>query len=91
LMEDGREHAAPFVAVTSVPCDRKGERLIVLHTADLGDLEETLQRLKQADIPNLWKPNASAFYQVESIPLLGSGKLDLKGIRSSAESLSREA
>ena len=25
LMEDGREHSSPFVAVTSVPCDRKGE------------------------------------------------------------------
>ncbi len=90
LMEDGREHSSPFVAVTSVPCDRKGEKLVVLFTEDLGDLDTTIERLKEADIPNLWKPHPSSFFKVDSIPLLGSGKLDLKGIRSEAEALASQ-
>jgi hypothetical protein len=64
LMEDGREHAAPFVAVTSVPCDRKGERLIVLHTADLGDLEETLQRLNRLIYPTFGNPTHRPFIKL---------------------------
>jgi acyl-[acyl-carrier-protein]-phospholipid O-acyltransferase/long-chain-fatty-acid--[acyl-carrier-protein] ligase len=73
-----------------VPCDRKGEKLVVLFTEDLGDLNTTIERLKEADIPNLWKPHPSSFFKVDSIPLLGSGKLDLKGIRSEAEALASQ-
>ncbi len=89
LMDDGNEHAEPVVAVTSIPCERKGEKLVVLYADGKGDKDAMLTRLKEADIPNLWKPNAQSFLPIEKLPVLGTGKLDLKAIRTMAEELSQ--
>jgi acyl-[acyl-carrier-protein]-phospholipid O-acyltransferase/long-chain-fatty-acid--[acyl-carrier-protein] ligase len=35
-------------------------------------------------MPNLWLPSSDSFFEVEKIPLLGSGKLDLKSLREKA-------
>ncbi|MEZ6105551.1 MAG: AMP-binding protein [Pirellulaceae bacterium] len=70
------------VAVTSVPDERKGERLIVLYTP-LGVSVETMRTgLQAANLPPLYIPGADSFYEVPAIPVLGTGKLDLKGIQS---------
>ncbi len=87
LMEEGAEHSEPVLAVTSVPCERKGEKLVVLFAEALGDKEPLLKRLNEADIPNLWKPHHQSFYKIPKLPVLGTGKLDLKGIRTKAEEL----
>ncbi|MGB6222104.1 AMP-binding protein [Haloferula sp.] len=68
-------------AVTGVPDEKKGERLVVVHTADGPLLEEVMKKLPDATIPNLWKPKAGQFLQVEELPYLGSGKLDLKELQ----------
>jgi len=73
--------------VTSVPDERKGERLVVLHTLPDPPLHTCLDRLAKEDLPNLWKPKPDAFFRVEGFPLLGSGKLDLRRIRELARSL----
>jgi acyl-[acyl-carrier-protein]-phospholipid O-acyltransferase/long-chain-fatty-acid--[acyl-carrier-protein] ligase len=78
--EDGK----PQVAVTSVPDERKGERLIVLHTPLAKSVEELRKGLTEAGLPNLFIPAADGFIQVESLPILGTGKLDLKAIKSMA-------
>ena len=70
-------------AVTSVPDERKGERLAVLCHADV-DIDELCRKLTASDLPNLWIPRREAFIPVNEIPLLGSGKLDLKKIRAMA-------
>ncbi|MCC7376770.1 MAG: AMP-binding protein [Verrucomicrobiales bacterium] len=70
--------------VTSVPDERKGERLIVLHTLAEPTLRHCLDRLTNDDLPNLWKPKPAAFFRVESFPQLGSGKLDLARIKELA-------
>ncbi|HEY6873790.1 MAG TPA: acyl-[ACP]--phospholipid O-acyltransferase [Geobacteraceae bacterium] len=68
------------VAVTAVPDDRKGERLVVLYTRGETD-GETLHRLMgESTLPNLWKPGRDCYLEVEALPVLGTGKLDLKGI-----------
>lgn len=90
LMDDGTEHAEPIVAVTSVPCERKGEKLVVLFAEGKGDKEAMLLRLKESDIPNLWKPHAQSFLPIEKLPVLGTGKLDLKAIRTMAEELANK-
>jgi acyl-[acyl-carrier-protein]-phospholipid O-acyltransferase/long-chain-fatty-acid--[acyl-carrier-protein] ligase len=87
LIEEGAEHAEPVLAVTSIPCERKGEKLVVLYAEALGDKGSLLERLNQADIPNLWKPHHQSFYKIPKLPVLGTGKLDLKGIRTAAEEL----
>lgn len=75
------------VCVTAVPDQKKGERLIVLHLPTSRSVEELREGLRAAGLPNLFIPAAEGFYQVEQIPLLGTGKLDLKGVRERAESL----
>ena len=72
-------------AVTGVPDEKKGEQLLVIHTADEELLHEVLKKLSDAPIPNLWKPKAGQFFSVSKLPYLGTGKLDLKGLQRIAE------
>jgi acyl-[acyl-carrier-protein]-phospholipid O-acyltransferase/long-chain-fatty-acid--[acyl-carrier-protein] ligase len=71
-------------AVTSAPDDKKGERLIVLHTLEDGLLQSCLERLDQSGLPNLWIPKPQSFFKIDAIPYLGTGKLDLRRIRELA-------
>lgn len=71
-------------AVTSIPDDKKGEKLIVLHTLPAEKLEDWLEQLSRSDLPALWRPRADQFLHVESLPYLGTGKLDLRGMRELA-------
>jgi acyl-[acyl-carrier-protein]-phospholipid O-acyltransferase/long-chain-fatty-acid--[acyl-carrier-protein] ligase len=72
------------VCVTSVPDEKKGERLIVLHLPTHKCISELREGLKQAGLPNLFIPSADSFIEVDSIPVLGTGKLDLKQARDVA-------
>lgn len=75
------------LAVTGVPDQARGERLVVLHTLPNGQLEELIDRLDKTDLPNLWKPRLNAFYRVDAIPVLGTGKTDLKAVKALAAKL----
>lgn len=78
----------PVLAVTAVADERKGERLVVLHTAGLNRTPEELGKaLSRAGLPNLWIPSTDSFWEVPEIPVLGSGKIDLKGIRDQAAAM----
>ena len=70
----------PEVAVTSVPDERRGERLVVLLSKVDASIEELHDELQATDLPKLWIPRRDAFFQVESLPKLGSGKLDLQAV-----------
>jgi acyl-[acyl-carrier-protein]-phospholipid O-acyltransferase/long-chain-fatty-acid--[acyl-carrier-protein] ligase len=70
--------------VTSLPDEKKGERLVVLHRLTDDKLPPCLEKLAQCDLPNLWKPRAEAFIRVENFPLLGTGKLDLRKVKELA-------
>jgi len=76
--------------VTGVGDEKKGERLVVLHCLEDAPLHDVLARLPQLDLPNLWVPKASQFFHVDTLPLLGSGKLDVCKVRQLATQLSRE-
>ncbi|MCA9064756.1 MAG: AMP-binding protein, partial [Planctomycetaceae bacterium] len=84
LEEDQGEEPEILCAVTSVSDAKKGERLIVLHKPLKKDVREILDRLQQAGLPNLFIPSADSFLEVEQIPLLGTGKLDLRGLKDAA-------
>lgn len=77
-------------AVTGVPDGRKGERLVVLHTLDDDKLKAVLDKLGEAGLPNLWVPRANQFFRVEKLPYLGTGKLDLRGVKERALELAGE-
>ena len=76
-------------AVTGVPDEKKGERLVVLHTLPEDRLKDCLQKLPQSDLPNLWVPRPNAFFKVDALPYLGTGKMDLRKIRELAFELTR--
>jgi acyl-[acyl-carrier-protein]-phospholipid O-acyltransferase/long-chain-fatty-acid--[acyl-carrier-protein] ligase len=72
------------VAVTALPDPKRGERLFVLHT-DLGaPAEEVHRRLTGSTLPRLWLPSAEDFVPVDEIPVLGTGKVDLRRLRELA-------
>ena len=73
--------------VAGLPDEKKGEKLVVLHTLANHRLSSVLDQLGRTDLPNLWVPRASQFFAVPAFPLLGSGKLDLRQIRTLAASL----
>jgi len=77
------QQSDPVCAVTALPDDKKGERLMVLHTVVL-DPAEVCRHLAEKGLPNLWIPKPENFFYIESIPLLGSGKTDLKRVRQLA-------
>lgn len=72
-------------AVTSVPDERKGERLIVIHLPLPMAVDELRQKLIANKVPGIYVPAGNAFFEVEELPMLGSGKLDLKRLKSLAE------
>jgi acyl-[acyl-carrier-protein]-phospholipid O-acyltransferase/long-chain-fatty-acid--[acyl-carrier-protein] ligase len=72
-------------AVTSVPDERKGEILAVLHTVDEEKIPEILDKMANMELPNLFIPKKDKFVKVEKIPVLGTGKVDLKGIKETAK------
>ena len=72
------------VAVTALPDDKKGEQLVVLHTALPLAIDALLEELAMSDLPRLFLPRAQTFILVDAIPKLGTGKTDLKGLRQVA-------
>ena len=70
--------------VTAVPDPKKGERLVVIHTAISQSPDALQQALMAAGLPNIYIPSPDSYFQVESLPILGSGKLDLKAVRQLA-------
>jgi acyl-[acyl-carrier-protein]-phospholipid O-acyltransferase / long-chain-fatty-acid--[acyl-carrier-protein] ligase len=79
------------VVVTSVPDPKKGERLVVLYTELVQTPEDICRALVAAGLPPLWVPSPDSFRRIESIPVLGTGKLDLKRVKDVALSNFTEA
>jgi acyl-[acyl-carrier-protein]-phospholipid O-acyltransferase/long-chain-fatty-acid--[acyl-carrier-protein] ligase len=74
---------APCV-VTSVADDRKGERLIAFIVSDSATSQEIWNRLMSTDIPKIWIPKPGDIHLVDQLPMLGTGKVDLKAIKRTA-------
>jgi acyl-[acyl-carrier-protein]-phospholipid O-acyltransferase/long-chain-fatty-acid--[acyl-carrier-protein] ligase len=77
------------LAVTAIPDEKKGERLVVVHTLKEEALKECLEKLAKSDLPALWKPRPDQFIYIEELPYLGTGKLDLRKLREIAQAGSR--
>jgi acyl-[acyl-carrier-protein]-phospholipid O-acyltransferase/long-chain-fatty-acid--[acyl-carrier-protein] ligase len=63
------------IAIMGVQDEAKGEALVLLSAVDV-DLADVRSKLHDAGVPNLWIPKQ--VQRLESIPVLASGKLDLK-------------
>ncbi|MDH5641030.1 MAG: hypothetical protein OEY28_07025, partial [Nitrospira sp.] len=53
----------------------------VLHTLDESKIPAILEKLSQSGLPNLFIPGKQQFVKVEALPVLGTGKLDLRGVK----------
>ena len=73
-------------AVTAIPDVRKGERIIVLHLPLTDTTPQELgKQLSERGLPNIYIPSRAAIsWQVTELPILGSGKLDLKKVKQMA-------
>jgi acyl-[acyl-carrier-protein]-phospholipid O-acyltransferase/long-chain-fatty-acid--[acyl-carrier-protein] ligase len=76
----GSEDGAPQAVVTAVPDEATGERLIVIHTALDRSPDELVKGLAHAGLPRLYIPTPVDFYEIDSMPLIGIGKVDLEAI-----------
>ena len=85
--DDEDEEGAPALAVTAVPDPKKGERLIVLHTKLPQSADDLCNGLKNEGLPNIFIPSADSFFEVDEIPVLGTGKLDLQRLKETAQQL----
>lgn len=70
--------------VTAVPDEKKGERLVVIHTKIDKEPEELRKGLSAAGLPNLFLPAPDSFIEVDELPVLGTGKMDLKAMKTLA-------
>ncbi len=81
---EGDEDDVVRVCVTAVPDAKKGEQLVVLHLPSTRGIDEIRSALSAAGLPNLFIPSPGSFFEVDEIPMLGTGKLDLKRAREMA-------
>ena len=56
----------------------------MLHTLDEAKLPGVLERLTAQGLPTLFIPRRDHFVRVERLPILGTGKLDLRAIKQIA-------
>ena len=78
--------------VTAVPDAREGDRLVVLYTASEDCADQALAAIRKQGLPNLFIPRRDHFVKVETLPMLGTGKLDLRALKKmAAEAMARKA
>ena len=75
-------------AVIGIPDESRGERLVLLYTNRENQPQQLWQALAKSALPRLWLPKQENIHQVETLPALGTGKLDLRAVKALAQSLS---
>ena len=72
------------IVITSVDDAKKGEAIVLLYEGS-GEIDALKARIKTIDLNPLYMP--TYLYKVEAIPVLGTGKVDIKGAKRVAQSL----
>lgn len=67
--------------VTAIPDEHRGEKLIAFYSRNGIDPDELWEKLNHSELPKFWIPKRENIYSIDSIPLLGSGKIDLKRVK----------
>jgi len=69
------------ISITAIPDAKKGEKVVLLLEGEK-DLDTLKEEVKGLDMNPLFLP--SAYYKVEAVPKLGTGKADFKGAKKLA-------
>ena len=83
ILSEGSESEStePPIAVTALPHPTRGEQIIVLYRDASLNPKSVIERLIAANLPRIWIPRVDGFIKVDSIPVLGTGKLDLAAVK----------
>jgi acyl-[acyl-carrier-protein]-phospholipid O-acyltransferase/long-chain-fatty-acid--[acyl-carrier-protein] ligase len=73
------------LAVVAVPDEKKGERLVVLHSHARLEPRAWLDELARGGLPALFRPREGDFVALPELPRLPTGKLDLAAARACAQ------
>jgi acyl-[acyl-carrier-protein]-phospholipid O-acyltransferase/long-chain-fatty-acid--[acyl-carrier-protein] ligase len=65
-------------------CVTEEERLVVVHERVSKTPAEICRELARSGMANLWIPSQDSFIEVAQIPLLGTGKPDIKQLKAVA-------
>jgi acyl-[acyl-carrier-protein]-phospholipid O-acyltransferase / long-chain-fatty-acid--[acyl-carrier-protein] ligase len=79
LLDEG--HTATVVSVAD---ESRGERLIAFYSDPDITPSELWERLAATSLPRLWIPKREDLRPIESIPTLGSGKVDVRSLKQIA-------
>jgi acyl-[acyl-carrier-protein]-phospholipid O-acyltransferase/long-chain-fatty-acid--[acyl-carrier-protein] ligase len=71
-------------AVTAVPDPARGERIVVFYTRSDVTAETVWEHLSKTELPRLWLPRRENIHHLDTIPTLGTGKVDLRRLRQLA-------
>lgn len=85
VLLEGLDAVNQIVYVTAAPDERKGEQLVVLYTPEAGEATFLSNLIKQSTLPNLWHPRKDNYFQIEEMPALGTGKMDMKQLKEMAQ------
>ncbi|HSQ13306.1 MAG TPA: AMP-binding protein [Candidatus Deferrimicrobium sp.] len=75
---------SPASVVTAIPDEQRGERLVVFYAKNGVRREELWDQLNKSALPKLWVPKREDLHAIDEIPILGSGKADLKRVKAMA-------
>jgi acyl-[acyl-carrier-protein]-phospholipid O-acyltransferase/long-chain-fatty-acid--[acyl-carrier-protein] ligase len=78
-------------AVTAIADPQRGEKLVAFYSANGVSPQELWEKLNRSELPKLWIPKRENLHPLDSIPLLGSGKADLKKVKELALSRARDS
>jgi acyl-[acyl-carrier-protein]-phospholipid O-acyltransferase/long-chain-fatty-acid--[acyl-carrier-protein] ligase len=70
--------------ITAIPDQNKGERLVAFYTDPEVNSHQLWEQLCRTELPRLWLPKRDDLRFVDAIPTLGTGKVDLRGVRQLA-------
>ena len=80
-LQQAAEADLQVFAVTCIPDEKKGEQLAVLHTLDESKIPGIVSKLTANGLPNLYVPSRESFIKVDALPILGTGKMDLRSLK----------
>jgi acyl-[acyl-carrier-protein]-phospholipid O-acyltransferase/long-chain-fatty-acid--[acyl-carrier-protein] ligase len=73
--------------VTGVADERRGEKLVAFIAGTGITSKEIWQKLLDSDLPKIWIPKSDDIHVVQQLPLLGTGKVDLRAVLQMALSV----
>ena len=71
-------------AVTAVADEARGERLVAFIASEGRDAQEIWRQLMASEMPKVWIPKLADIHTVETLPLLATGKIDLRAVKQMA-------